>query len=375
MIGAVVILIPCIAYRTPRSDLRHLLRLCVVAAALVAIVSLTNVLGDQAPGWATYRDFNDARSDLHQTAQLTNVIAAADDPEVAAMLQANGWTIDDVRLFNSWMFEHPTVYDTTKVQRLVDLARTSRFAGSWGDAWKIAFSGTGPMTVVLGAATVLAALRSRRAAGYAVAQLAWFTAIAVYVAHQERFPERVGLPLALIATMAILLNAEGTQPNSRSSNALQSLLVALAAAAMWVSYNPFATSAANLRLATSLNSQISTLRDADTAGTFIVVGAAIALDGQGALENEGVFANDFIMPTGWASQSPAQLQRLTRLQLEPDLLMALLDQPHRYFVMSRGLVKPLSRVYRDRHDHAVKFIRLTDVSATASAYRVVTVSK
>lgn len=374
MLGAVVILIPYIASRTPRSSLRYLLRFCAFAAALVGIVSLTNVLGDQAPGWATYRDFNDARSELHQTVQLTNVIAAPHEPEVAAMLQANDWTVDDVTLLSRWLFEQPDVYDTAKINRLVDVARTSRFSGSWGQAWTIAVRGTGPMMVVLGAATVLASLRCRRAARCAVLQLAWFTAIAVYVAHQDRFPERVGLPLALIASMAILLNTDRVQPDSRRAEAPQILLVALAAVSMWVSYNPFATAAANLRLATSLNSQISTLRQADTAGVFVVVGAPIALEGQDALDTAGVFANEFIMPTGWASQSPSQLQRLERVRLSPDLLTSLLDQPHRYVVISHRLLEPLSRVYLDRHDRRVKFIRLTEVSATASAYRVVTLS-
>lgn len=381
LLGAFAVGAPLAIAAAVAAGRRFTVRFTCTAALTVAVVMASNAVAAAPTAWSRYQAFTSAREDVHLTVRLQAVLDHPADPDVLRMLEANDWSINDARLFTSWIIDDPAVYSTDRLERLDEVSRADRFAPTWSTAWREVVAGRGALVLLVLAAATIAALRGRRAGLLATTQVAWTAAVALLLSREHRFPDRIALPIAMLVALLLTFTGAMSTPSSswrhRWDTARRGAAMVLAGAVavgsllpLWQEHSPLHVSRENRASAALLQRQLDDVRAVDPAGRFVVAAAALPFDSADALEVELLFADRRLLWSSWLSQSPTQVERLRQMGLTSDLLGDLLDAPHRYLVLPHRHREFVRRAYRERRGVDVRLEVVEELGNGTSVYAV-----
>ncbi len=380
-LGGTAVGLPLILLCCVRLGARRTVGLGIAMVCLAGFIVGSNRLADNAD-WTAYRDFNDVRGAIHGTTQLALTIAENDTPEVKAMLQANGWIADDLTLFRRWYIENPEVYNIATLERLRDVTDERAESNSWSGAWRAVVPANRPMMGLVLAAGIALAIGGARRALFAVGQLAWAAAVCTWVARSQRFPARIAIPLlagvAILCCIASLLVRRSARATSQTMSTVAVATFAVGMLAfvvepLWSFYAPSALSSSNADGIAKASTNVRDIRRINPDGTFILLGAAADVFAVEATSGTGTYGTwPGILTTGWNAQSPSQAVRIRRLELQPDLGAAAVDQPDIRFVARRSDARNIVQSLRHHRGIRTEIVVDGTLQDGAVVFRLVT---
>ena len=234
--GVVAAFLPFIAVAGVSIGWRRLLIAIAIASGLLAVSSLSDHALNSSPEWSAYMKFNQVRGELSQSIDFERAMADPTDPAVAKLLADIGWTVDDVVLFNSWLFYDPKVYSTDHLSKVVSLVSGASYNAPLSDSVLLVFRSQRPLWILSVSLGVAAAARRRwRNWVLMLVQLAWCAAVFSYIAASQRFPDRISIPfylaLGIVLTLGMPLLLHERNPEQHLPTDRRQVLPALVAVA------------------------------------------------------------------------------------------------------------------------------------------------
>ncbi len=377
VVGVAVVLLPTLAWILVALGRRRALVALGVLAATLGVVAASDAALRSRGDWPEYHALNDVRGQLHGTPRLAAVTEDPEDPRVARMLQANGWTIDEVYMFGSWFFDDPELYSRAQLERLAAAAPSSEARASVAEGWRLVHEGRTPLLVLAAvAASTSMAVQRRRGAVLIALQAAWAGAVFVAIAVTQRFPDRLAVPLLFVSAAAVVIAPAVLDPPPSAgrlprwvTTPAQAIgaTVALALVAWPLSTRHAEMSVRNGQREAALAVQLDALRSLDADGRFVVVGDAVELDAVDPFGRWSPFDSDRLISTGWQTFSPAHEQRKSAMGLGGSLFDHLLDDGV-YLVAWPGVAELIGRAYGR---HVGRIIHIEPVGTLLNGAQVV----
>ena len=360
--GTAVVFLPTLAVLALRMKWRTTAVYVGAALMLVTLVHVTDLAWGQRGQWPTYDSYNQVRGQLHGTAQLANALKPPISPSMRAALTSNGWTADDVELFDIWFFDDPAVYSKEHLARLLNVTGSGGYSTSLGTAFRTIVDARGSLFALLGLCALLGVAGARRrSAAFVVVQLAWALGVYVLVSSRLRFPDRVALPSLFMLSVLLILGSRILEPVESAPRAVRAHRLgniaswSAVAAAILLLLGPIQTDRGPLELSRRsaaaqqrFTSQLTVLQNVDRVGRFVAAGAALDEASVAPLDTVDPLRTVRLLSMGWPIFSPHYERRKQLLGLEGDLLTALVAQTHVYLIATPSSVPSFQRVYLRR---------------------------
>ena len=230
---------------------------------------------------------------------------------------------------------------------------------SFTDSALVVFRSERPLWVLALSLSALAVVQRRRwqVWAFVVGQVMWCVAVLTFTAANQRFPDRISIPLfmaigiVLIVGMPLLLNNPSTTAGTPVARWQSGVWVASAVCllagfhAFSCDYSPIKLSDDNLIRSEFYNSQLNAMRSVDPNGKFLCIGATLQIEWINALTTTSAFRPLNQICTGWPMLSPSFDQRLRALDVTSTVTDPLDPAKHLYFVMLPRVKPLIQRLY------------------------------
>ena len=356
--GVVAAFLPFIAVAGVSIGWRRLLIAIAIVSGLLAVTSLSDHALNSSPEWSAYMKFNQVRGELSQSIDFERAMADPTDPAVAKLLADIGWTVDDVVLFNSWLFYDPKVYSTDHLSKVVSLVSGTSYNAPLSDSVLLVFRSQRPLWILSVSLGVAAAARRRwRNWVLILVQLAWCAAVFSYIAASQRFPDRISIPfylaLGIVLTLGMPLLLHERNPEQHVPTDRRQVLPALVAVACVLvtfhdfsdGFTPWQISRTNQVAITQYHKQLDGLMHVDPAGRFLCLGSVLRIEGTDALATTSGYQSNKVLCTGWPTGGPSFAQRQSALGSSALMLDTLTTDKHFFIVLYRFQVEVIERLY------------------------------
>jgi hypothetical protein len=371
---------------------------CVVLAVLIH--QFNDAYYRHNPAWAEFNEYNTLRGKIHRTALENNLMAAA---------PAVGWSENDAYMFHNWYFADPEVYGSLAkmrdlYNRLEELARKDANTGHrsfrpthlflpkllGGDAaflMKLAILNAAWVLVVLGNSW-------RRCFFTLLATYGICLALAWYLGNTARFPQRVSInmPVFIFVICLYWTSVEDRLRRAVGFSKLQHVFASSPSRGLlpvavtklvplWLVLNLFFTTElirslgivnARHRVVSDVSRQIVAPIKGLSAGELPLL---VVMPFDSLLEQTlGYYASSqspsfSVVPYGWPTHSPIFTEILEANQLKPYSL-AVVDQPHVFFLMEPRWVGPLETFYREHFKKSLIFTQVLNTDDSSSDNRL-----
>ncbi len=339
------------------------LRAFLFLAIGIFIINGSSLLDGKSREMIEYGKFNNFRGQLHDTPRLIPVYDNQEQPEIKQMLQENRWTIEDVSIFDNWFFDDNLVFDTNRIQRLVDVSASldqPNLAEGFEMVWN-----QRELVLFLFGIGLFFCWQGNRLSGMATAfSLGWGLLIFSFIG-RNRFPDRLALGLTIgVVTSIVWINGANKEraptPKmtgkktfwirvERMFNTLTiSVLLMVPALLVLNKFGPWEINESNRQKKVQLKSQVTALKEIDNDGIFIAVGAALPFDGVDPLR-PSLFDDIKLFGTGWPTFSPASESRKKALGLSNPLPQSILNNKRLYVVAGPAQIELLKSYLSRRY--------------------------
>jgi hypothetical protein len=314
----VLLLLAPLGLKARSFNIKNLTIAVVATGVLVAsCVLFDRFYVSSSPAWSSYYQYNQARSNLHDTPRLAQIDGA---------IQKVGWSQNDLVMFTHWFFPDPATYSLAHLQVLVESVPAVHT--DWIATWEVLLRGLlAPDAfpyILLCAAIWLAAWRSS-VAKHTLLPMSALTVIFIGIAYclewTAKLPDRVLMSM-LASTVVIGLavldwSIEDTMANA--SPASRSLLAPWAgsyitillvtAAAVLVAVQTVETSRLHLEQQIAYRQILFDLNDLQEDGIVQKVALIVSPSSGIPLEWSNPLVLDLptiqYLPLGWLTFSPA----------------------------------------------------------------------
>jgi hypothetical protein len=380
LIGLMVVFAPTAVVAIMRLGRRRALAGAGVLVVLLLVSGAVDRVIDDRGGWPAFHEYNSVRGDLHGSAGLAALYERLDDPGTMRDLEAAGWSIDEVLLFDAWVFDDPVVYSREQLVGLRDLVGGQEFRRSLSDAWGLVVDGRQWFSGAIVLAALVALWRSTtRGRLLVIVQLPWAAAAATATAWGQRFPDRVAIPMMGGLAIVLLLGphlwgADRPVDPYPAGSAVLAVAVSAAAIVHTVAdvgaYSFRGLDAINDTRRSTYAGQMAELEGVDRDGRFVYAGAYIMVEGVDAFRTPGAYGNETLLGLGWPTFSPLYEARRAKLGLEGNLLEQFVRQDSVYLVIGPPFVPSLEREYRTRLGLDVQLEQLAQLTNGGGVYQV-----
>ena len=337
--------------------------------------------------WKTFDSFNETRGLLHgnQRFETLAVNMFVGDSASLQTVESIGWTYDEIANFWAWNFDAPEIFTSEHLQVLSSAVGQESRMSFFNAVLEVTHNRHYQIIFVILVTFQALILCHKRERISILLTTIWATAVFIWTATFQRFPDRVAIPMFFIVAVLVCFEAGRHQRNFSNGERLKEfyvdkifivVLASLAFTNLTFGDSSISSNAASSRSTFRqqiYNDQIEHLKSVDPTGRFVYVGASIAAEGINPYSSQTSFDGDLLLGLGWPTFSPIYEARKKMMGINENLVVSLIEGENLYYVTQPTFVETTTRLFSRIYGEPVNFELVGEMTSGAGVYRIRTI--
>jgi len=373
-----------------KSFLKSNLKAIGIAIALIfGVFSFNFLLNNftESSEWKTFDSFNETRGLLHgnQRFESLAVNMFVGDSASLQTVESIRWTYDEIANFWAWNFDAPEIFTSERLKELSSAVGQEPRISVFDAVREVTHTRHYQIIYVILVTFQALILCHKRERISILLTSIWASAVFIWTATYQRFPDRVAIPMFFVVTVLVCFEASKQQLNFFNwgrpkefyvNKILIVLLVSLAFINLTFGNSSISSNAASGRSTFRrqiYNEQLDQLKSIDPTGRFVYVGASIAAEGINPYSPQTSFDGDFLLGLGWPTFSPIYEARKKMIGIDGNLVASLVEGENLYYVTQPTFVETTTRLFSRIYGVPLKLELVGGMTSGAGIYIIRTI--